>query len=231
MNETDTQSSAPSGCPCGGASQSATLRPMTDETAEAREAAAQAVGQFGADLASMFLERPATHKTELSADGDELVVVLKAEHGEQGRLVGKDGRMHAALRRLLMAAGRRGGFANLTYGIHEYGFVAKARPPLLFQARADWPEREVFGLWKRTLDTVLLLPAGWSAEGLFDRQGGYTDLRLTVDPREPLLWPEAVLKDALNVVFSAVGRQQGRRLFVRVVERGAQPTEKREATT
>lgn len=181
--------------------------------------------QLALDLVTRIVKEIALHKDELQTSlqplGHTALITIQVSRGDMGRVIGKAGAHSRALETLVLAIGAKYDTA-IRLNIAEPVGGQRDRYGA-FSPHPAWDAAHVVQLLADIGQAVFPQPV--KAESI-DAPGFATALELRINPRESMALARAV-EQALNVLFNAIGKANGRLLTVAVVRQGEespQPT-------
>jgi predicted RNA-binding protein YlqC (UPF0109 family) len=189
---------------------------MQDDT-RIKKPEAEALERFYRTLTRLMLAQP--DKLEVRVDELDGVVELEAApaQGDVPRLVGRHKSTFEATRLLLRMATRRLGFRQFYYSVADPRRFDARKPsrPLEFAPRDDWPAKAI----NDAVDEVLGYVLTSQPRVEYKHDGDKTGVTLLLHPDEPQDVVAPALREALNRIVSAWGRNNGRVIFVDDVRR------------
>lgn len=184
--------------------------------ARGNDKAGQEVGAMLRDLAAALVQRPEDLECSAEQVGRRIAVEATPHPDDAGRMSGAGGAMYRAFSALAEQAARARGLTchySLRTPLKEERSRGGDTAP--FKPRDDWDFGKVSTLMD---DTLWRLFNNSVREVQWVHEPDKTRVHVLLEEGRKLV-PDAELRDALSVVFHAVGANHGRRIYVESLRR------------
>ncbi len=165
-------------------------------------------------IVSEFILSPKELRFEVNEMANSMTINIVATRGDVRRIIGTDGAHFKALSAFAQAMGRTLGVTVDMDQVDEPITGAMDRYPE-FAVNENWPEERVRKLCEDMAGAVF--KSSWGLE-LVSRKNGTSNIDLTVYGEPDTLHVQS-MGAAFKILFKAIGRANGRRLYLNVVPR------------
>jgi len=166
-----------------------------------------------ADLLREFILHPAELKVVVIPLIQSIALRIEAHSGDVGRIIGEKGAHFRSLQAICMCASLKHGFEiNLEWLPEPQGWPDRYQK---FKARHDWGQAKILSLIKRTTKLIFRAEDAICVK-MVDHNAATTVITIQVARKETRQVLE-LAGFALRTLFNAVGKANGRTLFVEVV--------------
>ena len=194
-------------------------RPMKNETKNQR--LLDAAERLVRSLTSLFLMHPGELTLRVGCDRETLAVAVTPHFEDYGAMVGQRSggqshRMLEAFHVLLNQLARKHGLRHCVYTVTESGGCHAGGMYRHFEPDPEWPALAIRAALREALDALFERPTHVEFKE-YDVEGK-TRVYIELSQVEPKHFADVELRDAFSVAFNAIGRANGRLVFVERLE-------------
>lgn len=163
-----------------------------------------------AEIVSSFVRHPDDVIVKTERLGGKNVIQVEVNRDDYGRVFGSQGRQIQAIRTVFAFIASREG-RQIGVMLLESTRGTKIEPPP-FRANLDWESKKLLSLLKRVLKRILALPFSVDETSVQET----TNVTIATDPKEHRIIE--ALRPSLDPIFHAIGKNEGRQLYLEAPE-------------
>lgn len=181
---------------------------------------AEVFKDFLSSLFRMMLKFPNDVRIDVAESGNRIIVSIAPNMQDFGRLIGMGGVMFQSLKIVLIAMSSK---LRVKVFLSRIEPTGREHQPEInakeYIARRDWPRDEIVELFKQTCASVFEHPT--VSLRLIDEGKDASRFYVEIDERERTMFSEEELTDSLSVIFCAIGKANGHKIYVTLTRKGS----------